>query len=99
MKKIKLAGHTIKIKFVKSLPSNELGKVNFITNEIFIAKKCYDLIVPDEQKAYSLCHELAHLYMYLLSMHELNDNEPFIDSVGGLMFQTFKTYIMEHLIE
>ena len=52
--------------------------------------------ICDEPKArstveHTFFHELAHHVLWSMGRDDLSDDEPFVDMVGGLLHQAFKT--------
>ena len=93
MRIVNIDGHKIHIRKVKTLPDQSLGEANFATDEIFVAQYTQGSKVSQAQMKHTICHELAHFYMFYMGMQELCNNEQFIDLLGGYMLQTFGKFI------
>jgi len=96
IKSFKLGGHTIKVKYVKTVRCQEtgaeiFGNCNPMTNEIYIATYIRGNKIAEDVIKHSLQHEKAHYMLILMNEHELNSNEAFVDMLGMFMHQYDET--------
>lgn len=96
VKSFKLGGHTIKVKYKKTVRCHEtgaeiFGNCNPMTNEIHIATHLNGHKLAEDILHHSLAHERTHYMMVLLNLPELNSDEKFVDMVGMFLHQYDKT--------
>lgn len=96
IKSFKLGGHTIKVKYVKTVRDHEtgaeiFGTCNPMTNEIHIATHLNGTKLAEDVLKHSLAHERVHYMLILLNLAELNSNEPFVDMMGMFLHQYDET--------
>lgn len=96
IKSFKLGGHTLKVKYVKTVRDHETGQEIFgncnpMTNEIHIATHLNGHKLAEDVVSHSLHHELSHYMMILMNQPELNNNEAFIDMLGMFIHQFNET--------
>jgi hypothetical protein len=96
IKQFELGGHTIKVKYQKTVRDPETGQeifgsANPMENVILVATELNGRKLAEDVQTHSLCHELAHFIMVLMNEPELNGNEQFIDILGGYIFQFLKS--------
>ena len=96
IKVFKLGGHTIKIKYVKTVRCHETGQEIFgncnpMTNEIHIATYLNGTKLNEDVVRHSLAHERVHYMLILMNQSELNNNEAFVDIVGMFLHQYDET--------
>ena len=96
IKSFKLGGHTIKVKYVKTVRDHEtgaeiFGTCNPMTNEIHIATHLNGTPLAEDVMKHSLAHERVHYMLILLNLAELNSNEPFVDMMGMFLHQYDET--------
>lgn len=96
VKVFKLGGHTIKVKYVKTVRCNETGQEIFgncnpMTNEFHIATHLNGTKLNEDVIRHSLAHERVHYMLILMNQVELNNNEPFVDIMGMFLHQYDET--------
>lgn len=96
IKSFKLGGHTIKVKYVKTVRCHEtgeeiMGNCNPMTNEIKVATWLNGTELAEDVVKHSLAHERVHFMLILLNLAELNNNEPFVDMMGMFLHQYDET--------
>lgn len=96
IKSFKLGGHTLKVRYVKTVRCHEtgaeiFGNCNPMTNEILIATHLNGHKLSEDVLKHSLAHERSHYMMILMNQHELNNNETFIDLLGMFLHQYDET--------
>ena len=96
IKSFKLGGHTIKVKYVKTVRdtsdgSEIFGNCNPMTNEIHIALFLNGTKLAEDVLKHSQCHEKVHYILMLMNQHDLNSNEPFVDMMGMFLHQYDET--------
>ena len=96
VKSFKLGGHTIKVKYLKTVRDPDsgaeiFGLCNPMTNEIHIALSVNKHLLSEDVIKHSAAHERAHYMMILMNEGELNKNEQFIDMLGMFMHQYDET--------
>lgn len=96
VKKFILGSHTINVKYVKDVIDPDtgekiLGLCNPLTNTIHVATYFKGEKLAEDVVNHSLHHELTHYILSLLGEQELNNNETFVDMVGGYIHQYVKT--------
>lgn len=96
IKTFKLGGHTIKVKYVKTVRCNEsgqeiFGNCNPMTNEFHIATHINGTKLNEDVIRHSLAHERVHYMMILMNLPELNNNEQFVDLMGMFLHQYDET--------
>jgi hypothetical protein len=96
LKQFKLGGHTLKIKYVKTVRDHEtgaeiFGNCNPMTNEILIATQLNGTKLSEDVIRHSLKHELVHYILILMNQAELNNNETFVDMFGMFLHQFDET--------
>ena len=96
IKSFKLGGHTIKVKYVKTVRDHEtgaeiFGNCNPMTNEIHIATYLNGTKLAEDVIKHSLAHERVHYMLMLMNLSDLNSNEPFVDMMGMFLHQYDET--------
>jgi hypothetical protein len=96
VKTFKLGGHTIKVKYVKTVRDHEtgaeiFGNCNPMTNEFHIATHMNGTKLAEDVIRHSLAHERIHYMLILLNLPDLNSNEPFVDMMGMFLHQYDET--------
>lgn len=96
IKSFKLGGHSIKVKYVKTVRDHEtgaeiFGNCNPMTNEIQIATHLNGTKLAEDVLKHSLAHERVHYMLMLLNLGDLNSNEPFVDMLGMFLHQYDET--------
>jgi hypothetical protein len=96
IKAFKLGSHDIKVKYLKAVndPSSGqslFGRFDPKTKTIEVALTMHGVDIVEDVIDHTLHHELAHAMMILMYEMDLNQNEKFIDQLGGLMAQFNKT--------
>jgi len=96
IKSFKLGGHTIKVKYLKTVRDHEtgaeiFGNCNPMTNEIHIATYLNGTKLAEDVIKHSLAHERVHYMLMLLNLVDLNSNEPFVDMMGMFLHQYDET--------
>jgi hypothetical protein len=96
IKSFKLGGHTIKVKYVKTVRdasdgSEIFGNCNPMTNEFYIATHLNGNQLAEDVIKHSLAHERVHYMLILLNLAELNSNEGFVDMMGMFLHQYDET--------
>ena len=96
IKSFKLGGHSIKVKYNKTVRDPETGQEIFglcnpMTNEIHIATQLNKNVLNEDIIRHSLKHELCHYILILLNEAELNQNEKFVDMFGMFLHQFDET--------
>jgi hypothetical protein len=96
IKTFKLGGHTIKVKYVKTVRDHETGQEIFgncnpMTNEFHIATYLNGHKLSEEVIRHSLAHERVHYMLILMNQAELNNNEAFVDIMGMFLHQYDET--------
>ena len=89
-KSFEVLNHKVRIKYLKRVKHEGKyvsGKFDPAKNILYISTDgiCEDLLF------HTMHHEIAHCIMILLNQWDLNSNEPFIDSLGGMLAQINKT--------
>jgi hypothetical protein len=94
-KSFKLGSHTIKIVYQKNVYGPDgnpvLGLSEFLHNQILVATEYGGKPIADEVIEHTLYHEAAHFMMHIMNQTELNNNEMFVDILGGHIAQMSKT--------
>jgi hypothetical protein len=96
IKSFKLGGHTIKVKYMRTVRDPETGTEIFglcnpMTNEIHIATYMNGTKLSEDVLEHSLAHERVHYMLMLLNLPDLNSNEPFVDMMGMFLHQYDET--------
>ena len=96
IKSFKLGGHSIKVKYSKTVRDPETGSEIFglcnpMTNEIHIATSINKTVLNEDILRHSLKHEIVHYILILLNESELNSNEKFVDMFGMFLHQFDET--------
>jgi hypothetical protein len=96
IKSFKLGGHTIKVKYVRTVRDHEtgaeiFGNCNPMTNEFHIATHMNGTKLAEDVIRHSLAHERVHYMLILLNLPDLNSNEPFVDMMGMFLHQYDET--------
>jgi hypothetical protein len=96
IKSFKLGGHTIKVKYIKTVRCHEtgaeiFGSCNAMTNEFHIATHLNGTKLSEDVIRHSLKHELTHYILILMNQAELNSNETFVDMFGMFLHQFDET--------
>ena len=96
VKSFKLGGHSIKVKYIKTVRDHEngseiFGNCNPMTNEIHIATHLNGTKLAEDVLRHSLKHEIVHYILILLNQTELNCNETFVDMMGMFLHQFDET--------
>ena len=96
IRSFKLGGHTIKVKYVKTVRDRETGEEIFgncnpMTNEFHIATHLNGTKLSEDVIRHSLAHERIHYMLILLNLPDLNSNEPFVDMMGMFLHQYDET--------
>lgn len=95
-KSFKLGGHSIVIKYMKTVKDPETGHhifglCNPMTNEIHLATHLNGVKLAEDVIRHSLKHEVVHYILVLMNQHDLNSNEPFVDMLGMFWHQFDET--------
>lgn len=96
IKKFILGSHTVLVKYVRDVYDPDtgekiLGLCNPLTNTVHIATHFKGEKLAEDVVTHSLYHELTHYILSLMGQSELNNNETFVDMVGGYFHQFNKT--------
>lgn len=96
VKCFELGGHSISVKYMETVRNPDdgaeiFGLCNPMQNTIHIATHMKGMKLSEDVLLHSLCHELSHFVMILMNEAELNQNEQFIDLLGGFFHQFLKT--------
>ena len=95
IKSFKLGGHTLKVKYVKTVRDESgteiFGNCNPMTNEIRIATHMNGTKLAEDVMMHSLAHERVHYMLILMNQAELNANEAFVDVLGMFLHQYDET--------
>lgn len=96
VKSFKLGGHTLKVKYIKTVRCHEtgaeiFGNCNPMTNDIQIATHLNGTKLSEDVLNHSLAHERVHYMLILMNQAELNSNEAFVDMVGMFLHQYEET--------
>lgn len=96
VKSFKLGGHTIKVKYVKTVRDHEtgaeiFGNCNPMTNEFHIATHLNGTKLSEDVISHSLAHERMHYMLILMNLAELNNDEKFVDMMGMFLHQYDET--------
>lgn len=100
VKKFKLGSHNITVKYLKTVRdpmtgSEIMGLCDPMTNNILIATQYNGVKLAEDVLFHSLCHEVSHNIMILMGEPDLNNNEKFIDLMGGFIAQFVKSGILK----
>jgi predicted SprT family Zn-dependent metalloprotease len=68
-----------------------LGLSEFLNNRIYVATSFQGKAIAEEVIEHTFFHEVSHFMMYLMNRQDLNQDEAFVDVLGGLMAQFVKT--------
>jgi hypothetical protein len=94
-KSFKLGSHTIKVIYQKTVAGPDgspvLGLSEFLHNQILIATEFNGKKIADEVIEHTLYHEAAHFMMYAMNKGDLNNDEAFVDILGGHIAQMTKS--------
>jgi len=91
-KTFELAGQTIKTKVSASIETEgAVGLSKFHQNEIRVRTKLDGEDIVHDVQVQTFFHEMAHMLMYIMNEHELNNNEKFIDNLGQFLYQYEKS--------
>ena len=96
IRSFKLGGHTIKVKYLRTVRchndgSEIFGNCNPMTNEVNIALYLNGTKLAEDVIKHSLAHERVHYMLILLNLADLNNNEPFVDMMGMFLHQYDET--------
>jgi hypothetical protein len=96
IKKFILGSHTVNVKYVRDVIDPDtgekiLGLCNPLTNTILVATHFKGEKLAEDVVMHSLNHETVHYILSLMGETELNNNENFVDMVGGYIYQYIKT--------
>lgn len=96
LRSFQLGCHTLKIEYPKVVISPETkrqvyGQVSFSENTIKIAQTINGKKISPEVQNHTLHHELVHYIMFLMGKWKLNNDETFVDLLGGFFAQFNKT--------
>lgn len=96
IRSFKLGGHTIKVKYAKTVRCQETGQEIFgncnpMTNEFHIATYLNGTKLSEDVIRHSLAHERVHYMLILMNQPELNSNEAFVDIMGMFLHQYDET--------
>ena len=85
IKRLELGGHDIRVKYQPIVRDEEgaeiFGLCDPLQNIIYVAETMKGVQLAEDVLLHSLCHEIVHYILMLMSEHELNSNEPFVDKV------------------
>ena len=94
-KTLSLGSHSIQIVYKKTVLSPDgapvLGISEFLHNTIEISTEFQGKKLAEEVITHTLFHEIVHFILHLMNCNELNENEAFVDQVGGHIAQVMKT--------
>ena len=92
-KQFELLGQTVAVEFTEDLQHDKdaYGAANFRSNKIQLQRSSKHVPLTADKLEHVFFHELAHYLMYVMGQDELMANEPFIDMMGGLMYQAIKS--------
>jgi len=94
-KTFKLGPHTIKIKYAKDLKGDDgrslYGVAIFHLNTIYVCTQFGADKVDEEVIEHTLAHEAVHFFLNYLNLHDMNGNDPLVDTLSAVMLQYFKT--------
>lgn len=96
IRSFKLGGHSIKVKYVKTVRCHEtgseiFGNCNPMTNEFHIATHLNGTKLSEDVVRHSLAHERMHYMLILMNLAELNSDEKFVDLMGMFLHQYDET--------
>ncbi len=91
--KFKLMGQTFNVEYNKDLINERdlVGVAKLRLNKIELQPNVGGIPITDEQLGHTFCHELVHCILGVLGEKELKENEKFVDTFGGLLFQMLET--------
>jgi predicted SprT family Zn-dependent metalloprotease len=89
----KMQNHTIKVEInnEKCEDREALGLADYNVNKIYLATKSQGVNVSKSIIEHSFCHELAHYLLNALGEKEKNEDEAYVDLLGGLLAQVLST--------
>lgn len=96
IRSFKLGGHSIKVKYVKTVRCHEtgteiFGNCNPMTNEFHIATHLNGTKLSEDVVRHSLAHERMHYMLILMNLGDLNSDEKFVDLMGMFLHQYDET--------
>jgi hypothetical protein len=95
IKSFKLGSHNIKVQYKSNVIGPDgypvLGLSEFLNNRIYVATSFQGKAIAEEVVEHTLYHEVSHFMMYLMNKQELNQDEAFVDVLGGLIAQLVKS--------
>ena len=97
LKQFQVGNHTINIQYKKVIKDHQnpkrdiFGRVNYVTNVIEIAETMSGFPISKDVQEHTLHHELVHYMLHLTGQWKLNQNETFVDLLGGFIAQFNKT--------
>lgn len=85
-------GHTVTVEH-KSLVDfgDNYGSSEFIRTKIEVSQNDKRGAIPISAQEHTFYHELVHTILEAMGEKELNDNEKFVDTFGGLLHQFMRT--------
>jgi len=72
---------------------NNYGEANFNNLTIKIADTIHKKPILQSQAEHTFFHELVHQCLWVMQEHKLNDNEKFVDMLGGLLHQALAPHM------
>jgi len=91
-KNFKLRGQTYKVA-LKDIIETEgaVGTARFLTNKIELQKTHFGEKISTSQVESTFWHEAAHIILFSMDEHELNENEKFVNQLGVTLYELFNT--------